>query len=329
MSPEVSSVAQAARERREDGGAWLSIGALSRATGIAVETLRTWESRYGFPVPERKPSGHRVYPLAAVPRLRRIAQALSLGHRAGQVVPASDEALASLLESSSERASPALPSSSAALAAPEDVDGLLRLVRAFDGERLTRALVSDWARMGPVELLETRVAPLVRAVGGAWERDELEIRHEHFLSERLGDLLRSLRMPFEERATGPLVVFSTLPGEAHGIGLQMSALVLAATGCRVLYLGTEVPTAQVAALARDLGARAVAISVSEASRGSASAAALRKLRETLPRRVLLVVGGDGAPASRPGIEAVPGLRELDSWGRRLNAGLPVGAPAQP
>ena len=80
-----------------DAAAWLSIGALSRATGVAVETLRTWESRYGFPVPERKPSGHRVYPLSAVPRLRRIAQALALGHRAGQVVAASDGALGQLL----------------------------------------------------------------------------------------------------------------------------------------------------------------------------------------------------------------------------------------
>ena len=91
------------RRSREDG-AWLSIGALSRATGIAVETLRTWESRYGFPVPERKPSGHRVYPVSAVPRLRRIAQALSLGHRAGQVVGASEEALARLLETSASAA---------------------------------------------------------------------------------------------------------------------------------------------------------------------------------------------------------------------------------
>ena len=90
-------------------GAWLSIGALSRATGIAVETLRTWESRYGFPVPERKASGHRVYPVAAVPRLRRIAQALSLGHRAGQVVGASEESVARLLESSASAAEPSLP----------------------------------------------------------------------------------------------------------------------------------------------------------------------------------------------------------------------------
>ena len=80
-------------------GARLSIGALSRATGIPVETLRTWEGRYGFPVPERRPSGHRVYPLSTIPRLRRISEALARGHRAGQVVPASDADLRQLLAS--------------------------------------------------------------------------------------------------------------------------------------------------------------------------------------------------------------------------------------
>jgi len=312
-------------KQRDDEGPWLSIGALSRATGIAVETLRTWENRYGFPTPERKPSGHRVYPVSAVHRLRRIAQALSHGHRAGQVVAASDEAVARLLETSGTPATAAGGGVPAAIGPVEDVPVLLRLVKAFDGERLTRVFLGDWARMGPVEFLESRISPLVRAVGEAWERGDLEIRHEHFLTERAGDLLRSLRLPLEERATGPLVVYATLPGESHGLGLQMAALVLAAVGCRGLYLGTEVPPPQVASLARELSARAVAVSMSVATRGPASTAALRKLREALPRRVVLLAGGEGAPASKPGVETVATLRDLDAWGRRFASGLPVGS----
>jgi len=314
-----------ARQRSDEAGPWLSIGALSKATGIAVETLRTWESRYGFPSPERKPSGHRVYPVSSVARLRRVGQALALGHRAGQVVAATDEALERLLETSrmvgrpSSSPLPTMPSS-------EDLPGLIRLVRAFDADRLTRVFLTDWARMGPVEFLESRVAPLIRAVGEAWEKGELEIRHEHFLSERVGDLLASLRLPFEERAAGPLVVYATLPGEAHGLGLQMSALVLAAAACRTLYLGTEVPVTQTAALARDIGARAVAISVSLSTRGPAAVAGLRKLRDSLPKRVLLLAGGQGAPSAKAGVETVSSLRDLDAWGRRLASGL-MTAPA--
>ncbi len=41
--------------------AFVSIGGLSRATGVPIETLRTWELRYGFPKSVRKPSGHRLF----------------------------------------------------------------------------------------------------------------------------------------------------------------------------------------------------------------------------------------------------------------------------
>ncbi|HZX53728.1 MAG TPA: DICT sensory domain-containing protein [Ilumatobacteraceae bacterium] len=39
----------------------LSIGDLSRRTGIGISTLRAWERRHGFPVAQRLPSGHRRY----------------------------------------------------------------------------------------------------------------------------------------------------------------------------------------------------------------------------------------------------------------------------
>jgi methanogenic corrinoid protein MtbC1 len=301
--------------------AWLSIGALARATGIAVETLRTWETRYGFPRPERKPSGHRLYPLAAVPRLRRIAHALALGHRAGQVVGASDGTLGQLLA--------AVPTPSASVAMPQaegaaaDSAPLVRNVARFEAAGLRQALVADWARLGPVAFLETRLAPLVEAVGDAWERGELEVRHEHFLSEQVTELLGSLRQPLEERAQGPLVAYATLPGELHGLGLQMSALLLTAAGCRALYLGTDVPIPQLATLARELPVRAVAVSVSRAAGGTATGALVRKLRAALPRRVRLLTGGSGAPAPRAGVERVASLRELDSWGRRFALGLPA------
>jgi len=295
----------------------LSIGALSRATGIPVETLRTLEARYGFPIPERKPSGHRVYPLTSIPRLHRIAEALSRGHRAGEVVAASDEALKDILAATGVPAPDARP----VMGASGNSSDLLKAVETFDAANLTRLLFQDWARLGPLDFLRTLLSPAIREVGDAWERGQLEIRHEHFFSERVGDLLRSLRLPFEERAVGSLVVCASLPGESHSLGLQMAALVLAIVGCRVLFLGTDVPVAQVASLAKDLGARAVAVSVSQASRGAAMTNQVSHLRRLLPRRVSLVVGGDGAPRRRTGIETIQDFVGLDAWGRRLTAAV--------
>ena len=39
----------------------LSIGDFVARTGVAEPTLRIWERRYGFPQPQRTPSGHRRY----------------------------------------------------------------------------------------------------------------------------------------------------------------------------------------------------------------------------------------------------------------------------
>jgi len=292
-------------------GARLSIGALSRAAGVPVETLRTWENRYGFPVPERMPSGHRLYPLSTVPRLRRIAEALARGHRAGQVVSASDADLQKLLAQPRQGAIRSLPDTAASAT---DVAHLLKLVESFESEKLTLALFSASARMGPLAFAEKIAGPLLREVGESWAAGRLEVRHEHFVSERLGDVLRSLRLPLEDRAAGPLIAFATLPGEGHGLGLQMAALVVAAAGCRVLYLGTETPEGDLASLARDLGARAVAVSFSASSAGKARAGnALRRLRAALPRRCALIAGGDGAPQALHGVHVFRDLAGFDRW----------------
>ena len=292
----------------------LSIGSLARATGVPVETLRTWEQRYGYPVAERKPSGHRVYALSNVSKLRRIADAIARGHRASAVVGATDADLDRLLSVTAEP-----PPSGPLPVNPSEpsLDALLAAVRAFDADRLTSALWGDWGRLGPVGFLQQTVAPLVDRVGREWEEGRMEIRHEHFLSERLGDVMRSIRLPLDLASAGPTVVCATLPGEAHAIGLQMVALLLSASGLRVLYLGTEIPPPELGRLARELGARGVAISVSEASDGAATRRHLAKLRESLPRQTQLLVGGKGAPAGRSDVVTFDDFAGLARWAQTL------------
>jgi MerR family transcriptional regulator, light-induced transcriptional regulator len=292
----------------------LSIGSLARATGVPVETLRTWEQRYGFPVAERKPSGHRVYALSNVTRLRRMADAVSRGHRAGAVVGATDAELDRLLLAT---AGPSVTGPFPPNPSRASVDELLTAVSAFDAGRVTAALWSDWGRLGPLGFLQQTVAPLVERVGQEWAEGRMEIRHEHFLSERLGDVMRAIRLPLDLAATGPTVICATLPGEAHALGLQMVALLLSSAGLRPLYLGSEIPPPELGRLARELGARAVAISVSAAADGAAVKGQLAKLREVLPRTAQLVVGGRGAPAGRSDIVTVDGFAGLERWAQAL------------
>jgi DNA-binding transcriptional MerR regulator len=294
----------------------LSIGALSAATGVPVETIRSWERRYGFPVAERKPSGHRVYALAIVPRLRLISDALARGHRAAEVVAASESALESLLAALPRSASRTeqKAKTSTSPVPPSDAQQHLSATRAFDAESLKRAFHSDWTRLGPLRFVQERAAPFLTAIGDAWSNGALDVRHEHFASTCLGDFLRTARIPLDDRATGPVAALATLPDELHGLGLQMSAVVFAAAGWRALILGTNTPVEQIVALTREAPVSAVALSCA-APRRRRTSEQLRTLRRRLPRSIPLLVGGSGAPVpvSRSGIEVMPDLLTLDRW----------------
>ena len=56
-----------------------SIGAVGQMLGIAPATLRTWEERYGLPVPKRSPGGHRLYSRDQVDQLRFVKVQLAQG----------------------------------------------------------------------------------------------------------------------------------------------------------------------------------------------------------------------------------------------------------
>jgi MerR family transcriptional regulator, light-induced transcriptional regulator len=110
-------------------------------------------------------------------------------------------------------------------------------------------------------------------------------------------------------------VLATLPGEPHGLGLQMAALVLSARGLRVLSLGTEVPIAEIASLAARAEASAVGISVSPSNARNA-ASGLASLRSELSKKIELIVGGAGAPGVK-GTTVFGDLRGLDAWAENL------------
>src|SRR3954451_23629508 len=50
----------------------LAIREVAEQTGLAAGTIRMWEQRYGFPAPQRTPTGYRLYSPEDVETLRRV-----------------------------------------------------------------------------------------------------------------------------------------------------------------------------------------------------------------------------------------------------------------
>jgi MerR family transcriptional regulator, light-induced transcriptional regulator len=310
----------------------LSIGALARAIGIPVETLRTWERRYGVPTAERTESGHRRYSMDTLQKLRLVRAAIQAGHRASLVVGASEAELRGLLDQSGVGAAPAqverldMDSDHGPLADNDDqhaasVARCIELMRRFDGRGLDRELTSGLAALGALRFMERRIAPLLWNVGERWSTGDLGVRHEHFASERIQEFLARQWQPLSDAATGPVCVCATPAGEQHTLGLQMAAYTLALNNVRVVYLGANLPTQELANAVQQHAARLALMSAAAGTQSEPLHAECVELRALLGPEVTIVVGGGGFVTAPPSITTLNSLRALSSWARTFSLGF--------
>jgi methanogenic corrinoid protein MtbC1 len=195
------------------------------------------------------------------------------------------------------------------------------LVRGHKGPELVAALLADAASLGPIEFLRARVVPMIAEVGEAWARGELGIHHEHFFSQRLEDVLRTIRLPYERAGGRGSIVLAAFAGETHGLGLQMAALLAAFAGLQPHVLGTDTPVGEIVGAFRSRRSAAIGIGISVSTAGAASRERLEELRGAIPAGVPILVGGAGARRSHPpgGCVIVDDLAGLYDWMRRLGA----------
>jgi len=283
----------------------LSISAVERETGLSKDVLRKWEARYGFPVPERDAAGERVYPAEQVARLRLIKRLLDAGMRPSRVVSQPTEILAGLTDGQQPRREFAGREAAEA--------GYLEALRQHDAPELRQSLVRLMHQEGLQVFVQDRIAGLVRTIGEAWARGELDIHEEHLFSEVVQNLLRGIVEDLNDARGKPRILLTTLSGEPHGLGLLMVAALASLEGGYCLSLGTQTPAQEIAnaAVAREMDV--VALSFSATFPARRVMPALEELRQRLPAGIELWVGGEGAVRSaRPvdGIRLVASLADL-------------------
>jgi DNA-binding transcriptional MerR regulator/methylmalonyl-CoA mutase cobalamin-binding subunit len=287
----------------------LTIGALSSATGVPVDTLRTWERRYGYPVPSARSEGsHRRYSAETIGMIQLIVRALDLGHRASAVVGRAASELQQLIGQGEQRLAPRTPDE-------QILNTWVELTRALDGDGLTRAFHRQLAEMPAIEFLERCMGPYLVEIGAGWAGGQLQIYHEHFASEHARAFLSAQWQRLSELGRGAArarVVLATPPGERHVLGLHMAAWIIARSGAYVGFLGGDTPMAEIAAAARQYRAQGVVLSVAAGYRGELQEQ-LSELRARLPSSVRVAVGGAGSSEVAAEGYRLNGLRALADW----------------
>ena len=264
-----------------------SIKAVAQATGLTVETLRAWERRYAVVSPVRDASGRRVYRPEDVLRLRRLREATERGHPISRLAPLSDERLAALLD--------APPDQRAEGTAHALVERILESAQEFRAADCEQAITLAVAMLPPPRLVTEVLQPLLREIGERWHRGELSIAHERLVSKIVARHVGLMLDAYDRAARREAVVFATLPGERHELGLLMSAMICASRGFKVHYLGADLPPAEIARFTREVGASVVALSVVFQERLCDLPAQLAELAGALPPDTAIWIGGSATP----------------------------------
>lgn len=295
--------------------AGLPIAAVERDTGLAKDTLRVWERRYGFPQPDRDANGERVYPLVQVDKLRLLRRLIDQGMRPAKIIPLELHALTALLDEIGKPREGSDPERSAQFTA------ILKFVRLHLHEDLRRSLQQLLMKLGLQRFVCEVVAPLNQLVGDAWLRGELEVPEEHLYTEQIQNILRAAIGAHPSPRSGrPVVMLTTFPEEQHALGLLMVEAAITPEGACCVSLGTQTPLEDIRSAAASGRFDVVALSFSSAYPTRQAIEGLRRLRSSLPEQVSLWAGGSavhGAARKLPGItvfESIDALpAALEAW----------------
>ena len=263
------------------------ISAAAKLTGIPLDTLRAWERRYRAVIPKRSERG-RVYSEEQVKRLVLLRQAVQQGHSIGQVAGVGDRQLRELLDKSSSLSArgPVKVSASQEVLTP-----ILQALDRFDYAATDREINRLAAAMAsPRDFVHHAALPLMRTIGERWHDGKCSIAQEHMLTNLLSALLASLVRTYSPSNPPARALLATPRNERHAFPTLAAAMLTAISGLGVIYLGTDLPAADIVLAARKSEADIVLLSLSTTP-GPETLEEINHMARKLPRSSALWLGG--------------------------------------
>ncbi|MBE0671909.1 MAG: B12-binding domain-containing protein [Anaerolineales bacterium] len=217
-------------------------------TGLAADTLRAWERRYGLPTPNRSAGGHRLYSQYDIETIKWLIARQAEGLSISRAVDLWNEHLASGLDPLAGYTSSSFASAqtTSANAAP---DTTLDTIRAqwinacisFNETNAEQALNKAFSMFSVESVCMDVLQKGMSEIGGLWYENRASVQQEHFASglamRRLDALLSASPIPTRPQT----VLVGCPPGEWHTFTPLMLSLLLRRRGLNVIYLGANVP----------------------------------------------------------------------------------------
>lgn len=217
-----------------------SISDLEQLSGIKAHTIRIWEQRYGILRPVRTATNIRTYCDSDLRRLLNVATLCSRGYRISKIAQLTEQEICQAVISCHEDTNNYC----------QRVNGLLASMLAMDEPQLNDILNQSIYQLGFEAAMLHVIYPFLQRIGVMWQAGTVNPAQEHLVT----NLVRQKMMaaidalcPVQPCAAHRWVLF--LPeGEMHELALLFMSYALRFRGHHVLYLGQNLPIAELKAV---------------------------------------------------------------------------------
>ena len=283
---------------------------VAKLTGLSRDVIRVWERRFGLLTPTRGANRYRNYSDEDVALLRYLKEQLDAGASIGDLARLGREELMNRVRAATPRVT----------IVDNTFNRLLReLLSALDPfDRITfeKRLNGAVAVVPFEEALHGILLPLQEQVGQLWHDGHVNIAVEHYVTKQIQQKIFSAMNQLPVAEFGAKVVVACPPGEEHDIAALAVAYRCRVRGCRVYYLGANVPVSALTNLCRNVAPDITILSFPRALPEAKAVEVFQALSDELRPVSTVIAGGHGALAmrdqfSKSHIDVLENFGELD------------------
>ena len=227
----------------------------SKLTGLSTHVIRAWERRYGLVTPIRGANRYRLYNDEDVRLFRYLKTQVDQGTSIGELAEIGKEKLLEQIQREFVETQVAPPPSEGLIA------DLTKALQENDRAGFERKLNGALAVIPFEEALHRFLLPLQEQIGQLWHDGKLGIAQEHYASNQIKQKIFSAINQLRMAEEGPCVVIACPSQEWHEIAAMTAAYLCASRGCRVHYLGNNLPISELAKYCEDVQPACVLLSL--------------------------------------------------------------------
>ncbi|CAE6708997.1 Transcriptional regulator, MerR family [Nitrospira defluvii] len=295
---------------------------VAKLTGLSRDVIRVWERRFDLLKPTRGANRYRNYSDEDVALLRYLKQQLDAGASIGDLAKVGREELIGRMRAAAPRTA----------VVDNTFDRLLRelLIALEPLDRVTfeKRLNGAVAVVPFEEALHGILLPLQERVGQLWHTGRISVAVEHYVTSQIKQKLYAAMNQLPVAEFGATVVVACPPGEEHDLAALAVAYRCRVRGCRVYYLGANVPILSLSNLCREVTPDLTIFSCTIALPDSLAIELIKSLaQEVLPLSNVLA-GGQGALTMRRhfsgfNIDVLETFGELDEKLEQFTRRFPI------